>query len=126
MHFNLKSLVTGGSGFLGSHLVEALVKRGEHVRALVRPTSKTKHLEQLGVELYSGDLGDINSLKNAAQGVDRVYHCAALAADWGSWEEFDKINKDLNYTPNVNFEEGMQHVKDWLLQIDYIKGTPPS
>jgi nucleoside-diphosphate-sugar epimerase len=77
---------------LGSHLVEALVKRGEQVRVLVRPTSKTEHLEQLGVELYLGDLDDIHSLRRATQDIDIVYHCAALAADWGSWEKFDKIN----------------------------------
>jgi nucleoside-diphosphate-sugar epimerase len=88
----LKSLVTGGSGFLGGHLVEALVKRGEQVRVLVRPASKTEHLEQLGVELYPGDLGDIHSLRNATQDIDIVYHCAALAADWGSREEFAKTN----------------------------------
>jgi nucleoside-diphosphate-sugar epimerase len=79
----LKCLVTGGSGFLGSHLVEALFKRGEQVRVLLRSTSKTEHLEQLGVELYPGDLGDIHSLRSAAQDIDIVYHCAALAADWG-------------------------------------------
>ena len=77
---------------MGSHLVEALVKRGEQVRVLVRPTSKTEHLEQLGVELYLGDLDDIHSLRRATQDIDIVYHCAALAADWGSWEKFDKIN----------------------------------
>ncbi len=88
----LKCLVTGGSGFLGSHLVEALVKRGEQVRALVRPGSKTEHLDQLGIELSPGDLGDIHSLRNAAQNIDIVYHCAALAADWGSWEDFEDTN----------------------------------
>ncbi len=77
---------------MGSHLVEALVKRGEQVRVLVRPASKTEHLEQLGVELCPGDLADIHSLRNATQDIHIVYHCAALAADWGSWEEFDKIN----------------------------------
>ena len=77
---------------MGSHLVEALVKRGEQVRALVRPGSKTEHLDQLGIELSPGDLGDIHSLRNAAQNIDMVYHCAALAADWGSWEDFENTN----------------------------------
>ena len=88
----LRNLVTGGSGFLGSHLVEALVERGEKVRALVRSTSKIAHLESFGVELVSGDLNDVQSLKTASQGIDRVYHCAALAADWGAWETFHAAN----------------------------------
>jgi len=88
----LKSLVTGGSGFLGSHLVEALVARGEEVRALVRPTSRTAHLENLDVKLAYGDLGDAECLKAATRGVERIYHCAALAADWGTWEAFRAAN----------------------------------
>jgi nucleoside-diphosphate-sugar epimerase len=87
-----KSLVTGGSGFLGSHLVEALVARGDEVRVLVRPTSKTAFLESLGVELAYGDLSDRQSLKAAVQGMERVYHCAALASDWGTWENFLAAN----------------------------------
>ena len=88
----MQCLVSGGSGFLGSHLIEALVKRGEQVRALVRPDSKTEHLNQLGIELSPGDLGDVHSLKNAVQNIDMVYHCAALAADWGSWKDFENTN----------------------------------
>ena len=86
------NLVTGGSGFLGSHLVEALVARGERVRALVRPTSKTAHLESLGVELAFGDLTDLQSLRAACQGIERVFHCAALASPWGTWQEFRAAN----------------------------------
>jgi nucleoside-diphosphate-sugar epimerase len=85
-------LVTGGSGFLGSHLVEALVARGARVRALVRLTSRVDHLQELGVELVRGDLEDVQSLQAAVRGVERVYHCAALAADWGSWEAFRAAN----------------------------------
>jgi nucleoside-diphosphate-sugar epimerase len=85
-------LVTGGSGFLGSHLVEALVAGGEKVRVLVRPTSQVDHLQELGVELVQGDLVDIQSLKAATRGVECVYHCAALAADWGPWEAFRAAN----------------------------------
>ena len=87
-----RSLVTGGSGFLGSHLVEALVARGDKVRALVRRTSNITFLESLGVELVYGDLNDSQSLKTAAQGMERIYHCAALASDWGTWEDFQVAN----------------------------------
>jgi len=87
-----ESLVTGGSGFLGSHLVEALVARGEKVRVLVRPTSKIDHLENLKVELVYGNMNNIQSLREAVQNVERVYHCAAIATDWGTWESFRNTN----------------------------------
>ena len=88
----MRNLVTGGTGFLGSHLVEALLARGENVRALIRPTSNKTFLESLGVELACGDLKDIQSLKRAMQGIERVFHSAAFAADWGSWEIFRCAN----------------------------------
>ena len=88
----MKCLVTGGSGFLGSHLVEALVAQGEDARALVRSTSDAAHLESLGAELVYGDLVDAKSLQAATQGIERVYHCAALAADWGDREAFRATN----------------------------------
>ena len=86
------NLVTGGSGFLGSHLVEALVARGESVRVLVRPSSQITILRKLGVELALGDLTDLPSLISATHGVKRIYHAAALAADWGSHKEFQAAN----------------------------------
>ena len=87
-----KCLVTGGSGFLGSHLVEALAARGDNVRVLVRLTSNTTFLESLGVELVYGDLKDNQSLNRAVQGMERIYHCAAFAADWGPKGEFQATN----------------------------------
>lgn len=72
--------------------MEALVARGEKVRVLVRPTSKIDHLESLKVELVYGDLNNIQSLRKAIQNIDRVYHCAALATDWGTWEAFRSTN----------------------------------
>jgi len=81
-----KNLVTGGSGFLGSHLVEALVARGEKVRVLVRTTSNVDHLKNLKVELMYGDLNNVSSLQKAALDTKRVYHCAAFVTDWGTWK----------------------------------------
>lgn len=73
-----KILVTGGSGFVGSHLVEALVARGEAVSCLVRRTSRTDLLERLGVRLIYGEVTDPRSLTEAVQGQDVVYHVAGL------------------------------------------------
>jgi nucleoside-diphosphate-sugar epimerase len=86
------NLVTGGTGFLGSHLVESLVARGEEVRALVRLGSNTRLLDGQNVDLVFGTLADRDSLDAAAAGVDRVYHCAALAADWAPWAAFEAAN----------------------------------
>lgn len=90
----MRNLVTGATGFLGSHLAEALLARGEYVRALVRPGSDTRLLEQWGLDLVVGSLGDCASLVEATTGIERVYHCAALAADWGEWAAFESANVD--------------------------------
>jgi dihydroflavonol-4-reductase len=71
------ALVTGGTGFVGSHVVRALLARGESVRCLVRPSSKRNNLEALPVEIAEGDLLDRSSLSRAISGVFCLYHVAA-------------------------------------------------
>lgn len=71
-------LVTGATGFTGSHLCERLVRRGHPVRALVRSASQRDSLRGRGVELAFGDLRDCGSLRQAMKGIDVVYHIAAL------------------------------------------------
>ena len=73
----MRVLITGASGFLGGHLVEAFVAAGHCVRALVRKTSKTALIEGLGVEIVRGDLKDHDSLRTAVKGIDVVVHAAA-------------------------------------------------
>jgi nucleoside-diphosphate-sugar epimerase len=90
----MKSLVTGATGFIGSHLAQALVAAGDEVRALVRPTSDTRRLAALPVELCVGDLTDPASLRRAVAGVARVFHCAAVVFDWGDPAIFDAANVD--------------------------------
>ena len=75
-------LVTGGSGFVGSHLVRLLLEAGETVRVLVRPTSALDNLTGLKVECTPGDLRDSASLERAVRGCAQVYHCAA---DYRLW-----------------------------------------
>jgi UDP-glucose 4-epimerase len=76
-------LVTGGAGFIGSHIVTALVERGERVRVLDNlSTGKRDNLSHLGdkVELIVGELVDRAAVERALQGVDVVFHQAALAS----------------------------------------------
>ncbi|MBV9775187.1 MAG: NAD-dependent epimerase/dehydratase family protein [Gemmatimonadetes bacterium] len=72
------ALITGATGFVGSHLVERLAAGGWHCRALVRPTSDTATLERFGVERAAGSLEDADSLRRAMGGVDVVFHLAAV------------------------------------------------
>ena len=73
-------LVTGGAGFIGSHLTEALVQRGEHVRVADSfITGKRENLKHIpGVELVEGDLADVAVAQRAVAGVDYVLHQAAI------------------------------------------------
>ena len=73
---SFKALVTGANGFIGSHLVEELLRSGTGVRCLVRRTSDLRWLNGLQVEIAYGDCVDKDSLSSAVAGVDCVYHLA--------------------------------------------------
>jgi dihydroflavonol-4-reductase len=77
-----QALVTGGTGFVGSHLVRALNEAGHHVRVLHRPTSKRDALAGLAYESALGDLNDEDALYRAAAGCEWVFHVAAVADYW--------------------------------------------
>lgn len=90
----MKALVTGATGFIGSHIVDRLVARGDSVRALIRVDSDVSYLEGLGVERVIADIADPESLPLALQGVEAVYHAAALVDDWGPWSGFQRVTID--------------------------------
>lgn len=84
--------VTGGTGFVGLHLVEALVKRGDSVRCLVRQTSKVAVLRALGVELVTAPLDDPPALQAAVQGTETVFHAAGLIRAFRP-QDFYRVNE---------------------------------
>lgn len=89
----MKVLVTGGAGFVGSHLVAQLLEAGREVSVLVRPTSSQKNLAGREVTQVVGDLQDPASLRRAVEGCAQVFHCAA---DYRLWsrdpQELYRIN----------------------------------
>ena len=85
-------LLTGATGFVGSHVAEALVRRGDTVRTLARAGSDTAFLESLGVGVIRGDLTDADALKRAVEGCDVVVNCAAKVGDWGRVDGYRAVN----------------------------------
>ena len=76
------TLVTGATGFVGSAVLRALLRRGEPVRVLVRPSSSLRLLEGLPVEVVVGDLADPAGCRGALRGCDALFH---VAADYRLW-----------------------------------------
>jgi len=74
----MRVLVSGGNGFIGSHLVEALKKKGYSVSCLVRTTSNLNWLKGLDIELVYGDCTEKETLYKAVEGKDYVYHLAGV------------------------------------------------
>ena len=84
----MRVLVTGATGFIGAALAERLVARGDRVRALVRPTSRTGELERLGAELARGDVCELSTVDAAVEGCDWVIHLAGAIKALGTDELF--------------------------------------
>jgi dihydroflavonol-4-reductase len=76
------TFVTGGAGFVGSHIVRALLARGRGVRVLHLPNEPLDNLKGLDVELVAGDVRDYDAMRSAIHGCERVFHVAALYALW--------------------------------------------
>jgi dihydroflavonol-4-reductase len=90
----MKALVTGATGFVGSHVAQLLAAQGAELRLLVRPTSKTENIAELRAEIAPGDLRDADSLKRAMRGCEFVFH---VAADYRLWVR----DPDQMYRSNV-------------------------
>jgi dihydroflavonol-4-reductase len=92
-------LVTGGAGFIGSHLVHQLVERGEIVRVLDLPHASVAHLPQDCIELIRGDIRDSLVVQHAVHGCHEVYH---LAGNPNLWVQQRGRFRQVNYVGTVN------------------------
>jgi len=104
-------LVTGGTGFLGSHLLRALVNAGKPVRALYRRQIPVQVQDiQHKVQWVQGDILDVISLEEAMQGITQVYHCAAVVSfSPDSRQELMQVNVDgTANVVNLALDEGVK------------------
>ena len=80
----MKAIVTGGTGFLGDHLVEMLAEDGWNVTILSRNISGTQSKYSKKVDFKSADISNLVVLEEVFETVDVVFHCAALSSAWGA------------------------------------------
>ncbi len=75
-----RTLITGATGFIGSHLTRALAARGDELCLLVRSSEETAHLDDIEFERVNGDITDRRAVRRAVAGADRVFHAAGLTS----------------------------------------------
>ena len=105
----MKALVTGATGFIGSHLVGALVREGFDVTCLVRSASSLKYIEDLPVKIVIGDCTERDSLPRAVQGMDYIFHLAGVTKTCCESESFNAnakgadnlIGAALEHSPGI-------------------------
>ena len=89
----MRVAVTGGSGFIGAHLVAALAARGDRVRCLLRPASDRSRLPAEVEQVVATDLADAAALERLVRGCDAVVHLAGLTRSWTPRELY-RVNRD--------------------------------
>jgi nucleoside-diphosphate-sugar epimerase len=118
----MKALVTGGTGFVGRHVVNSLRRRGIDVTALVRSEQRAHHLVQNGVRLVLGDLDDTTAMASATAGQDVVFHVAGLIAARNE-AEFHHANRDG--TQNLLAASRQAHIGRFIL-VSSLAAAGPS
>ena len=99
--------ITGGTGYIGAHLLKKLTDSGEKIHALVRSEKKATDIKHPNVTIFEGDIMNKESIKAAMQGCNKVYHLAAFAKVWA---KDPKIYFDINVTATVNVLEVAQEL----------------
>ncbi len=95
-----KVLITGATGFIGNHVTRLCLEKGDDVRVMVMPGEDRSPLNGMDVEFVEGNLLDLPSLSRAVQGVEQLYHLAALFAIWTK-------DPDLHYKINIDGARAM-------------------
>jgi len=108
----MAKLVTGATGFIGSHIAKKLMERGEHVKILLRKSSKTTNIDDIDVERVYGDVMDIDSINEALKDCDTLYHTAGVASfRKEDYQKMEEINvKGTSNILNAALNAGVKKV----------------
>jgi nucleoside-diphosphate-sugar epimerase len=117
----LRALVTGATGFVGSHLVRSLLRRGDSVRILAREVLKAAPLQAHGAQVHRGDLGVPASLRGIAEDVDVVFHLGSMMR--GSASDFERV--DVRGTERL-LEEARRARVGRFVYAGTLAGYPPA
>jgi dihydroflavonol-4-reductase len=112
----MATLVTGGTGFIGSHVVRELASRGDRLKLLVRARSETGHLAEIEFEGVVGDVRDRDSVRKAMKGIDRVFHIAGTTS-------MRRRDRDRTFEVNV---EGTRNVMEEALRAGVVQAVHAS
>lgn len=119
----MKVLVTGGTGFIGKHLLKALVSQGYKVEVLVRKTEDQEKVKKFGAKAILGNLGDLKSLRKIVSRVDICYHLAAIRNDWGySWKDYSQDNVEATRNLLTALSGQLKH----FIFISSVKASHPT
>jgi hypothetical protein len=100
----MKVLVTGATGFIGNHVTRMCLEQGDEVRVMVMPGEDRSPLDGMNVEFVEGNLLDSASLRKCVEGIEGLYHLAAIYAVWTK-------DPNLQYKVNVEGARAMLHAK---------------
>jgi nucleoside-diphosphate-sugar epimerase len=120
--------VTGGSGFVGRHLIPALRAEGYTVRALARSAQAVETVRALEAEPVPGDVGDVAALERGMAGCEAVFHLAAVMDHSQGREALERVNvggteadentvvdararRELGYTAAISREQGLAEMR---------------
>ncbi len=121
----MKILVTGATGFIGSHLVDYLLDLGYDVRVTIRKTSNLQWLKNKNIELVEANLNSIEDALNAVKDVDYIYHVAGLVAA-NNYNEFLKANRDVTENLLKACEQANQNLQRFILVSSQTASGPSS
>src|SRR5215217_4601444 len=118
-----RTLVTGATGFVGSHVARALVERGDDVRVTVRASSSREAIADLDVAVRVAQLGDRAALRRALSGVDRVFHVAGTTNLRAPATELLRVNVEGT---RIVMEEGLRAGVERVVHTSSVGAVGPA